>query len=63
MDYSKNLKPIGLNGFSCYECGKELKPSDKICACTDCGAVVCEECVTTGRFEKHECPDDDEGVE
>ena len=62
-DYTKNLKPIKLNGFFCHEWDKALEPNDKICVCPDCGAVVCEECVKTGRFEKHECPDDDEDFE
>ena len=63
MDYTKNLTKIGMNGFSCSECGKELKPSDKVCACADCGAIFCEDCVRAGRLENHECEPDDEEVE
>ena len=53
-----NLKKIGVNGFSCYECGKMLSPSDLICVCSDCGAIFCEECTLAGALDEHECDDE-----
>lgn len=49
------MKAIGINGFSCSCCCKDLKPKDKVCVCTDCGAIFCEEYVKDGYFENHEC--------
>lgn len=57
IDYSKRLHKIGCNGFSCVCCGKALKPSDLVLACTDCAAIFCEDCVNDGSFENHNCDD------
>lgn len=55
-----DAKPIGVAGFSCDHCGKDLKPEDKVLACSDCGALFCEDCVRAGAFDDHECEDEDE---
>ena len=59
-DHTKNLKPIGTNGFSCDHCGKPLRVDDLALCCPDCGAVFCEDCVKDGAFETHSCEIDDD---
>lgn len=53
------LTQIGHKGFSCNECGRNLRETDRVIDCADCGAIICERCVTNGRVEDHVCEDDD----
>ena len=49
------MKKIGAYGFSCAECGEDLKPDDRVEVCADCGAIFCEQCVKNGALANHEC--------
>ena len=59
MDYTKYLKPIGSDLFSCNCCGKQLHREDKVADCADCGAIFCEACVKAGALNDHVCENKD----
>lgn len=49
------MKKIGVEGFACSNCGELLHKDDVVEACSDCGAIFCEECVKEGALKSHEC--------
>lgn len=49
------MKKIGIEGFSCVNCGKTVHANDLVEVCSDCGAVFCKECVEDESFKNHEC--------
>ena len=53
------LAQIGRKGFGCNECGRNLRETDRVTACPDCGAIICERCVTNGRIDEHICEEDE----
>ena len=55
IDYTKYLKPIGVSGFVCVDCGKSLSTCDRYCECPDCGAIFCEDCVINYVLNNHIC--------
>lgn len=57
-DYTKYLRKIGMNGFSCIQCGNDLAANDEAVVCSDCGAVFCKHCVENGDFANHKCEDE-----
>lgn len=57
--YIKALTQIGSKMYSCNECGRNLRETDKVITCADCAAIICESCVRSGRVEEHECEDED----
>lgn len=59
IDYTKYLKPIGVSGFVCVDCGKSLSTCDRYCECPDCGAIFCEDCVINYVLNNHICEYDD----
>lgn len=58
--YIKALTQIGSKMYSCNECGCNLRETDKVIFCTDCGAIICESCVRSGRVEEHVCEEDED---
>ena len=55
-----NTQPIGVHGFACNCCGTRLMPHNEVWVCSDCGAVICKDCVDAGEVENHVCDEDDE---
>lgn len=47
------LLELGMEGFSCAECGEQLHATDHVAICPDCGAVFCKNCVADGSFAEH----------
>lgn len=45
---------IGIPGFNCSVCGKELAADDPVTNCPECGAVFCKDCYESGNTA-HEC--------
>lgn len=58
MDYKQYLS-TGLSGYGCNECGANIRLNGKAITCADCGAVICEDCVTSGKVTAHQCEEDD----
>lgn len=50
---------MGVRGFSCVACGKQLAPEDLVAACSDCGAIFCKPCVEAGELDRHVCDPED----
>lgn len=45
---------VGVPGFCCLGCGKELEADEPVANCPDCGAIFCKECYETGNTD-HDC--------
>ena len=50
---------IGSKMFSCNECGRNLRETDRVIDCADCGAIICERCVNNGNADAHVCENDE----
>lgn len=53
-------QPIGVHGFACNCCGEPQLPHNEVWVCPDCGAVICKNCVDTGKIKNHVCDEEDE---
>lgn len=58
--YIRALTQIGSKMYSCNECGANLRATDKVIDCADCGAIICERCVRAGKVDDHVCMDDED---
>lgn len=56
-DYKKDLYPASDSAYGCAHCGHPINRGELMLDCPDCAAVFCEECVTSGVFENHNCED------
>lgn len=45
---------IGVPGFSCTGCGRELEADEPVTNCPECGAVFCKDCYESGNTD-HQC--------
>lgn len=45
---------IGVPGFSCTGCGRELEADEPVTNCPECGAVFCKDCYESGNMD-HQC--------
>lgn len=45
----------GCDGFTCGSCGRQLKSTDRVAACSDCGMLFCENCID--ELANHQCGD------
>lgn len=59
-EYEKYAQPLGMNLYSCDICGKSIAPDEPVVICADCGAVVCLDCIRSGRGRDHQCEDEEE---
>lgn len=64
----RSYSALGTAGFSCANCGTDIRPDDPVAVCSDCGAVFCKSCAENGLLEDHDCDpegdmDDPEGSE
>lgn len=58
--YIRALTQIGSKMYICNECGANLRATDKVIDCADCGAIICERCVRAGKVDDHVCVNDED---
>lgn len=59
--FLSTLRTMDVAGFSCAECGTEIKPGDTYTVCGECGAVFCLQCAKDGALDNHACDDIGDG--
>lgn len=59
-EYEKYAQPLGSSLYNCDICGKSIKPDEPVVICSDCGAVICLDCIRSGRGTDHTCEEDEE---
>lgn len=55
--FASTIRTMDMDGFSCVECGTDIKRGDMYTVCDDCGAIFCLACAKDGALDNHECED------
>lgn len=58
-EYEKYAQPLGMNLYSCDICGKSIAADEPVVICSDCGAVICLDCIRSGQGRDHQCEEEE----